>query len=141
MHHDEIRVNAQTGNGACSECPAYHKTVGEFVNPGLGDPEGDVVFVTDEPRHRTDWTVYESWAEYNAEWFDRFKEARGGNSSVDCSRRRIVLSTTCGSPIRLNARRRVMSDERYRQSIPMSRSTIAAPTSYRSSIVSAHRRS
>lgn len=62
---DRIRRNAQSETGHCNGCDAQKKTQGEQVNPGLFDPTSDLVFMTDEPRHFTDWKEYDNWAEYN----------------------------------------------------------------------------
>lgn len=79
MHRpDTIRENAQRGVGACTGCPAHETHRGRLVNPGLGDPEGDLIFVTEEPRHIIDWDEYENWTEYNEEWLPRFARANGG---------------------------------------------------------------
>ncbi|MFB1064102.1 uracil-DNA glycosylase family protein [Natrinema sp. H-ect4] len=48
------------------------------MNPGLGNPNGELVFVTEEPRHLVDWDEYEGWETYNEEWMPRFAEASGG---------------------------------------------------------------
>ncbi|SFG35209.1 Uracil-DNA glycosylase [Halopelagius inordinatus] len=75
---DVIRQNAQEGTGPCEGCSAQCASEGRLVNPGLGNPDGEVMFVTDEPRHPTDWSKYDSWEEYNEEWMRRFANARGG---------------------------------------------------------------
>lgn len=76
---DTIVENAQCGTGACDDCPAQAVHEGGLVNPGLGNPNGELVFVTEEPRHRMNWDAYESWTEYNEEWLARFRRARGGD--------------------------------------------------------------
>ena len=75
---DAIRQNAQEGMGPCKGCSAQCASEGRLVNPGLGNSDGEVMFVTDEPRHPTDWSKYDSWEEYNEEWMRRFANARGG---------------------------------------------------------------
>jgi uracil-DNA glycosylase len=62
---DQIRRNAQKGVGPCEGCSAHENTDGEWVNPGFFDPTSDLVFMTDEPRHATDWDEYDEWSEYN----------------------------------------------------------------------------
>jgi uracil-DNA glycosylase len=66
------------GVGACASCPAHETHGGRLVNPGLGNPEGDLIFVTEEPRHIVDWDEYENWREYSEEWTSRFAQAAGG---------------------------------------------------------------
>ncbi|UPV75313.1 hypothetical protein M0R89_04415 [Halorussus limi] len=48
------------------------------MNPGLSNPGGDLLFVTDEPRHPVEWNQHDDWAEYNDEWLPRFNNAQGG---------------------------------------------------------------
>lgn len=75
---DQIRHNARNGVGPCNGCDAHEKGQGELVNPGLFDPASDLVFMTDEPRHLTDWDEYDSWSEYNEYRSESVADARGG---------------------------------------------------------------
>lgn len=75
---DQIIRNSQTGYGPCEGCPAQETLQGRYVNPGHENADGELMFVTDEPTHTTDWDKYDSWREYNEEWFARFKRFRGG---------------------------------------------------------------
>lgn len=74
----EITENAHGGHGPCEGCSAHESGGSEFVNPGLSDPDGELMFVTDEPRHPTDWNNFDTWHEYNETWTRRFARARGG---------------------------------------------------------------
>jgi hypothetical protein len=76
---DQIRCNAQNGVGPCKGCDAHEKQQGELVNPGLFDPTSDLVFMTDEPRHPTDWDEYDNWVEYNEDWSQRVASGNAGN--------------------------------------------------------------
>ncbi len=79
MHRpDTIRENAQQGIGTCADCSAHETHGGRLVNPGLGNPEGELIFVTEEPRHIIDWDEYENWREYAEKWTSRFAQAAGG---------------------------------------------------------------
>lgn len=77
---DEIVHNAQQGVGVCEECPAHADTQGQFVNPGLLNPDAEIMFLTMDPSHRTNWDDYSSWAEYNADTSPDFKKWRGGSA-------------------------------------------------------------
>lgn len=70
--------SAQSGERYCDGCSAHERSGGAFVNPGLSNPEGELLFVTDEPRHPVEWKQYDDWAEYNDEWLPRFNDAQGG---------------------------------------------------------------
>jgi len=70
--------NARRGEGYCEGCSAHERFGGSFVNPGLSNPEGELLFVTDEPRHPVEWNQHDDWSEYNAEWLPRFNDAQGG---------------------------------------------------------------
>ncbi|WP_137287444.1 uracil-DNA glycosylase family protein [Halorussus salinisoli] len=74
----DIVQNAHRGEGPCEDCRAHENSRGTFVNPGLSNPEGELLFVTEEPRHPVEWNQHNDWAEYNAEWLPRFKAAQGG---------------------------------------------------------------
>jgi uracil-DNA glycosylase family 4 len=74
----DIVQNAQTGGKHCDGCSAHEKSAGGFVNPGLSNPEGDLIFVTDEPRHPVEWDQHDDWSDYNDEWLPRFNDAQGG---------------------------------------------------------------
>ena len=76
---DQIRRNAQKGVGPCEGCSAHENTDGEWVNPGLFDPTSEIVFMTDEPRHPTDWDKYENWTEYNDYWSERVASGNAGD--------------------------------------------------------------
>lgn len=80
---NQILKNARKGNGACNNCPAHETLGGRLVNPGLGNPNGELAFITDEPSHETDWSRYDSWSEYNEDWFERFKSFDGGRFISD----------------------------------------------------------
>lgn len=75
---DRIVENAQRGQGPCESCPAHETLEGRLVNPGLLNQNGELMFVTEEPSHLTDWEEYDSWAEYNEEWGEKFKRYDGG---------------------------------------------------------------
>lgn len=75
---NHIRHNARTGKGLCSNCSACKSGGSKLVNPGLFDPTSEIVFITEEPRHLVDWSNYNNWSDYNAEWADRIANARGG---------------------------------------------------------------
>lgn len=62
---NEIVQNARGGSGPCNGCPANEDTAGQYVNPGLIDPTADLMFLTMDPSHVTDWTQYSDWTEYN----------------------------------------------------------------------------
>lgn len=84
---DTIIQNARSGIGPCSACPAYEETKGRYVNPGLSNFTGKIIFVTEEPSHFSpgdpkhifNWENYASWAEYNKVIKRKFfQEWRGG---------------------------------------------------------------
>ncbi|MWV38835.1 uracil-DNA glycosylase family protein [Natrialba sp. INN-245] len=75
---DEIVRNAQEGDGPCASCPAHEATEGWCVNPGLSNPDAEVMFVTEEPSHSIDWGRYETWASYNEEYTRKFQGWKGG---------------------------------------------------------------
>ena len=77
---DDIRENAEYGTGECAKCPAYETYDEVPVNPGLGNPNSELIFVTEEPRHIVDWKKYEDWEAYNEEWLPRFAQANGGRT-------------------------------------------------------------
>lgn len=78
---DEIVSNAQQGTGPCQGCPAQADTNGRFVNPGLIDPSADVMFLTMDPSHRTDWSRHDSWDDYNQHTAHKFiTQWRGGTA-------------------------------------------------------------
>lgn len=62
---DDIVSNAKNGTGPCRSCPAQQDSHGRFVNPGLIDPSADVMVLTMDPSHRTDWSRHDSWGDYN----------------------------------------------------------------------------
>lgn len=77
---DEIVENARTGTGPCAGCPATTETRSDGeprsmgVNPGLGQYDADVMFVTIEPSPAhgklIDWEAYD-WDTYNDRYYDR----------------------------------------------------------------------
>lgn len=75
---DEIVSNAKEGTGPCAGCPAHETTGGWCVNPGLSNPRGRVVFVTEEPSHSVNWDAHESWQEYSEEYTRKFRGWKGG---------------------------------------------------------------
>jgi len=75
---NQIVRNSQNGKGRCKGCSAQKVHQGQYVNPGLGNPDGELIFVTEEPRHIMDWSKYETWREYNHVWWPKVKQARGG---------------------------------------------------------------
>ncbi|WP_458210506.1 hypothetical protein [Haladaptatus sp. NG-SE-30] len=62
---DQIIQNAQAETGPYAGCPVHEDTVGALVNPGLLNPAGDIMCLTMDPSHYTDWDEYEDWEEYN----------------------------------------------------------------------------
>lgn len=83
---NRIVENATQGNGACAECPAFTDGRSQRVNPGLGNPDADIAFVTIEPStdhtELIDWTMYDSWQEYNRE-FRRQAQTWGSGQAID----------------------------------------------------------
>jgi len=75
---DRTVRNAKEGTGPCADCPAHHTHQGEHVNPGLLNPDADLMFLTMDPSHEIPWSQYEDWAEYNADFGRRFASWRGG---------------------------------------------------------------
>lgn len=75
---DTIADNARTGDGPCVGCDARETGGCKFVNPGLLNPRGRLLFVTDEPSHAPNWDKHDSWESYNSYWGNRFKQLRGG---------------------------------------------------------------
>lgn len=74
----ETIENARTGTGPCAGCPAVADGRSACVNPGLFDPDGELVFVTIEPSHLTDWDGYDNWEAYNDRTTRRFLEDWSG---------------------------------------------------------------
>ena len=80
---DEIVANARAEKGSCRGCPAAceNRDDGEFrsegVNPGLGNYDAQVMFVTIEPSpahgKAIDWDAYD-WARYNDRYYERLLE-------------------------------------------------------------------
>lgn len=79
---DAIVQNALSGTGPCTGCPAQADTGGEFVTPGLINPTADVMFVTMDPSHRTDWSKHKSWEEYNNETAQKFIRRWPGGKAI-----------------------------------------------------------
>ena len=110
---NEIQSNAQRGLGPCEGCPAHEASGGRLVNPGLGNPNGMVMFMTDEPRHLTEWDEYDSWEEYNDEWMSRFAGAKGGRfitrllSKTDLSLDDVWVADSIKCPTKRDAGREI----------------------------------
>lgn len=79
----ELRDNALNGDGLCATCPAFEDGGSCRGNPGLFDPDGDVMFVTTEPSHRFDWADYESWDIYNRVISRKFVEEWTGGANLE----------------------------------------------------------
>lgn len=79
---DEIVSNAQAGDGPCAGCPAQADTEGQFVNPGLLNPDADLMFLTIDPSHYIDWNQYDDWAAYNANKGRQFKRDWPGGTAI-----------------------------------------------------------
>jgi uracil-DNA glycosylase len=81
---DQIVRNAVHGQGSCAECPAHADCRSQRVNPGLGNPEADLAFVTIEPStshtELIDWSAYENWQEYNEAFVPRAKNWPSGKA-------------------------------------------------------------
>lgn len=77
---NEIVTNATAGVGPCEGCPAHESIGGWCVNPGIGNPSGEVMFVTEEPSHHIDWDQHEDWTAYNERTMGWFPDARGGKA-------------------------------------------------------------
>ncbi|MCT9098171.1 uracil-DNA glycosylase family protein [Haloarchaeobius sp. HME9146] len=80
---ERVRQNALDGGGACAGCPAHEDGRSCRVNPGLFDPDGDVMFVTIEPSHQFDWDDYDDWAEYNDEITEKFMDQWTGGPILE----------------------------------------------------------
>lgn len=81
-HLNQIVHNAQQGAGPCNGCPAQSDTAGRFVNPGLINPDAELMFLTMDPSHFIDWGHYTDWSEYNADIAPLFKEKWPGGRSI-----------------------------------------------------------
>jgi uracil-DNA glycosylase family 4 len=75
---DRIISNAQTGSGPCNGCPAHRIHRGTNVNPGLLNPDADLMVLTMDPSHEIQWDQYADWAEYNQTFSEQFATWRGG---------------------------------------------------------------
>lgn len=75
---EELRHNALKGKGPCRDCPAFRDGRSCRVNPGLFNPEGEVMFVTIEPSHQFDWDEYDGWDDYNRTISRKFLEEWSG---------------------------------------------------------------
>lgn len=119
MEHapEAILENAQCGEGPCANCSVQKQTQGQFVNPGLGNVNADVMFISEEPRHIPDWDEYDSWAEYNEVWWPRVKRARGGRflarilSRVDYTLDDLWLTDSVKCPTKADESRNIPSAE------------------------------
>lgn len=79
---NNIVQNAQTGTGHCKGCPAHEDTNGAYVNPGLLDPSADLMFLTMDPSHTTEWSRYTDWSQYNEEKSQLFIDEWPGGKSL-----------------------------------------------------------
>lgn len=79
---NDIVYNAQHGCGPCEGCPAQEDTGGRLVNPGLLNPDGDIMFLTMDPSHYTDWDQYDDWSKYNEAKSDMFIERAPGGRKL-----------------------------------------------------------
>lgn len=75
---DRIVRNATEGEGACTNCPAHNIHQGGHVNPGMLNPDADLMFLTMDPSHKIPWAQYADWEEYNENFSRRFASWRGG---------------------------------------------------------------
>jgi uracil-DNA glycosylase family 4 len=76
---DRIVRNALNGRGVCDGCPAHRAGNCKRVNPGLGDYDADIAFVTEEPKHSVNWNAHEGWAAWSGQYLrKRFLNADGG---------------------------------------------------------------
>lgn len=75
--------NAPRGTGPCDGCPAHADGRAEMVNPGLFDPDGEVMFVTIEPSHTFDWADFEDWRAYNETMTGRFLHTWSGGRILE----------------------------------------------------------
>jgi uracil-DNA glycosylase family 4 len=75
---DEIVRNALNGHRECDGCPAHQAGNCKRVNPGLGDDDADIAFVTEEPKHFVDWDAHDDWAAWNEQFMQTFPNADGG---------------------------------------------------------------
>lgn len=80
---ERIRDNALEGRGACEACPAFEDGRSCRVNPGLFDPDGEVMLVTIEPSHRFDWDDYTDWEAYNDDVTRKFLEEWTGGPILE----------------------------------------------------------
>lgn len=88
---DEIVANARAGTGPCEGCPATceeradGRSRSEGVNPGLGNYDARVIFVTIEPSpshgRAIDWDAYD-WAGYNDRYYERLLDHWDSGAAV-----------------------------------------------------------
>lgn len=76
---EQIRHNAQNGEGACQDCPAQIDSQGQYVNPGIYNYDADVIFLTLDPSHDPEWEKYDTWQEYNEAHQWKFYTWPGGS--------------------------------------------------------------
>lgn len=79
---NEIVRNAQRGIGPCEGCPAHNDTEGKLINPGLLNPNAELMFLTMDPSHYTDWGKYETWTEYNDAKTPMFRDRAPGGTAI-----------------------------------------------------------
>lgn len=79
---NQILHNARNGVGACAGCPAQNDTKGQFVNPGLLDPEARLMILTMDPSQFIDWDTYEDWSAYNDEKSQLFRNKWPGGNAI-----------------------------------------------------------
>lgn len=79
---DTLVQNAQDGTGPCCGCPAQEDTHGQFVNPGLINPKAELMFLTMDPSHQTDWELYDDWTNYNADKSHLFRNQWPGGTAL-----------------------------------------------------------
>jgi uracil-DNA glycosylase family 4 len=75
---DPIIANARNGRGPCEGCVAHTSGNSRLVNPGLSNYSGELMFVTEEPKHSVNWDDEEGWAEWNERFMRGFDNASGG---------------------------------------------------------------
>lgn len=80
---DRIIHNAKNGSGPCDGCPAQRVHEGEYVNPGLLDPDAELMFLTMDPSHEIQWDNYVDWADYNESYSRKFATWRGGQKITE----------------------------------------------------------
>lgn len=129
---NEIRTNAQNGEGPCEECPAYLDSEGKYVNPGIFNYDADVMFLTLDPSHNPSWEKYDTWVEYNEDHKWKFYTWPGGEkiSQIIAPRtsfQNIWLADSIKCPV-ANKRRRldedsieeaaIRNDKYFYQSVP-----------------------